>query len=74
MHQGDASAQIGQVVFDQVQIGVVLNAQFFDAPEVDRAGAAVGAVHGVALVEQELRQVGAVLAGYAGDECCFHIS
>lgn len=50
-----------------MQIRVVLYAQLFDAPEVDGAGATVGAVDGVALVEQELRKVGAVLACDAGD-------
>jgi len=52
LHQGNAGAKVGQVIFDQMQIGVVLNAQLFDAPEVDGAGAAVGAVNGVTLVEQ----------------------
>ncbi len=56
LHHSYAGAQIGQVVFDQMQIGVVLDAQFFDAPEVDGAGAAVCAVNGVALVEEELRK------------------
>ena len=51
-----------------MQIGVVLDAQLFDAPEVDGAGAAVGAVNGVALVEQQLRKVSAVLACAAGDD------
>jgi hypothetical protein len=53
---------------------MVLDAQLFDAPEVDRAGAAVSAVHGVTLIEQQLRQVSAVLACYPGDDCfllCF---
>ncbi len=63
LHHGDARAQVGQVVFDQIQIRAVLDAQLFDSPEVDRTGAAVGAVHGVALVEQELRQIGTILTG-----------
>lgn len=73
MHQCNAGAQVGQVVFNQMQVGVVLDTQLFYAPEVDGAGAAVGAVNGVALVEHELRQVGAVLAGDAGDDGGFHI-
>jgi hypothetical protein len=68
LHEANAGAQVGQVVFDQVQIGVVLDAQLFDAPEVDGAGAAVGAVDGVALVEQELGQICAVLACDAGND------
>lgn len=55
-----------------MQIGVVLDAQFFNPPEVDGTGAAVGAVDGVALVEQELGEVGTVLASDAGDDCSFH--
>src|SRR5262249_31786323 len=43
--------------------------QVRDALEVLGARAADHAVHRVALVEQELGEVGAVLAGDAGDEC-----
>lgn len=67
-HYGNAGAQIGQVVFDQVQIGVVLDAQLFDASEVNSAGAAVGAVDGVAFFEQPLREVGSSLACDAGND------
>ena len=58
-----------------MQVGVALDAQFFDAPEVDGAGAAIGAVHGVALFEQELGQVGTVLARDASYQCngVFHV-
>ena len=35
---------------------------------VERAGPALDAVHDVALFQKEFSQVGAVLAGYAGDE------
>ena len=66
------AARVRQVVFNQVQIGVVLDAQLFNAPEVDGAGPPISALHGVALVEQELRQIGAVLAGDAGDYGGFH--
>lgn len=41
-------------------------AQFFHAPEVDRAGTAVSAIDGTALVKQQLRQVGAILGGDQG--------
>ncbi len=72
LHQGNAGAQIGQIVFDQMQIGMVLDAQLFDAPEVDGAGTAVGAVDGVPFIEQQLRKVGPVLTCDSGDDCCFH--
>ncbi len=39
-----------------------------DSVGVKKAGASFNAVHGVALVKQELGQVGAVLAGNAGNE------
>jgi hypothetical protein len=53
-----------------MQIGALVYTQLFDAPEVDGAGASVGAVNLVALVEQEFSQIGAVLASNAGDDCC----
>ena len=40
-----------------------------DAVGVEERRAALDAVHLVALVEQELGEVGAVLAGDAGDQC-----
>jgi hypothetical protein len=42
--------------------------QVVDAVSVEERGPALDAVHRVALVEQELGEVGAVLAGDAGDE------
>ena len=44
-------------------------AQVLDAVELLRRGAADHAVHVVAVLEQQLGEVGAVLAGDAGDEC-----
>ena len=40
-----------------------------DAVRVQLGSTSFDAMHLVALVEQELRQVGSVLAGDAGDEC-----
>jgi hypothetical protein len=40
-----------------------------DALGVEQRGAALDAVHLVALLQQEFRQIGAVLPGDAGDEC-----
>src|ERR1035437_4292082 len=42
-----------------------------DAARVERAGAALEAVHLVALFQEKFGQVGSVLAGDAGDECDF---
>ena len=44
-----------------------------DAVGVEQRSAALDAVHLVALFQQEFGQIGAVLAGDAGDECYFHI-
>ena len=69
LQQTDAGRQIGQVVFDQMQVRVVKNPEFLDPPEIDGTGAAVGAIHGVALVEQQLRQIGTVLASNTSNDC-----
>ena len=39
---------------------------------VEDRDAPLDAVHLIALFEEKLREVAAVLAGYAGDECFFH--
>ena len=44
------------------------DAQVLDAPEIDGAAAAERAEDAIAALEQELREVGAVLAGDAGDD------
>ncbi len=46
-----AGAGVGQIVLDQVEVGVILDAEFFQTPEVDRAGAAVGAEDPIAFVQ-----------------------
>jgi|APEBP8051072433_1049376.scaffolds.fasta_scaffold00708_14 hypothetical protein len=43
--------------------------QMVDAVGVEQRRAPLDAVHDVALPQQELGEVGAVLAGEAGDEC-----
>ena len=48
---------------------MMLAAQLFNAPEIDRAGPAVSAEDNIALVEQKLGQVSAVLPGYSGNKC-----
>jgi hypothetical protein len=42
--------------------------EVIDAVRIERAGPADQAVHFVAFIQQELRQIGAVLAGDAGDQ------
>ncbi len=71
MHVG---AQIGQIVFDQVQIGLVLDAPLVYAPKVGGAGAAVAAVDVVALGEQQLSNICTVLAIDSGnDDGCHYL-
>ena len=41
---------------------------------VEAAGPALNAMHGVALLQQQLRQVAAVLAGDAGDQGVFAVA
>ena len=53
---------------------MIVNPEFLDPPEIDRTGAAVGAIHGVALVEQQLRQIGAVLTGDTSNNRNTHFS
>ncbi|MNN33189.1 hypothetical protein D3C81_1469350 [compost metagenome] len=74
LQQANAGRQVGQVVLDQMQVGVVLDAQLLDPPEVHRAGAAVGAIHLVAFLEQKLGQICPVLSANAGNNCSFHVS
>ena len=51
-----------------VRIGV----EVVDPRGIEGAGAADDAVHFVAFFKQQVRQVGAVLSGDAGDERFFH--
>ncbi|VWX60507.1 conserved hypothetical protein [Burkholderiales bacterium 8X] len=70
-HEGQRTAQVGQVVFDQVQVGMILNAEFLDPPEIHGARTAIGAINDVALAEQQLGKISAILAGDAGDNRAF---
>ena len=49
--QANAGGQVGQVIFDQMQIRVFGYTQLIHTPKVNRAGAAVGAVDLVALAQ-----------------------
>jgi len=59
---------VAQVAGNQLQ--PVLNVA--DAVEVKRAGAAHHADDAVAAVEEELGQIGTILAGDTGNQCCRH--
>ncbi len=66
------AGRVGQVTVVQDELAVVdvrIFVQVVDAVGVEQRRAALDAVHLVALLQQKLRQIGAVLAGDAGDEC-----
>jgi hypothetical protein len=66
--QGERIGHVA-VVQDEAAIGIVrILVEMIDALRIDERGAALDAVHDVALAEQELGEVGAVLAGDAGDQ------
>ncbi len=67
VEQTQGRTEVGQIVFDEAQIRIPGNAKFVHAPEVDGTGAPIRAGHLIALVEQQFRQIRAVLAGHAGD-------
>lgn len=71
LQDSHTGAGVGQIVFDQVKVGVFLDPEFFQPPKVDRTGATVGAVNPVTFGQQQFGEVGAILAGDAGDECGF---
>ena len=48
--------------------------QVIDPGGVEAAGPALDAMHGIALFQQQLRQVAAVLAGDAGDQRVFAVA
>jgi hypothetical protein len=45
-----------------------------DTLSIEKRSAAFDAVNLVTFSEKKFREVGAVLSGDAGDECCFHIA
>ena len=69
LHQRNAGADVGQVVFDDFEVGMAVDSQFLDAPEVDRTRSPVGAVDLVVALQQNLGQVGAVLSRDACYDC-----
>ena len=75
LNDADQVGGVGQVAVVQHEASVVdmrVLVEVVDPVGVEQAGAALDAVHLVAFFEQQLGQVGAVLAGHAGDQCCFH--
>src|SRR6185437_7821393 len=72
LQEPDRGRKIREIMLDEMEIGIVLNAEFLDPPEVDRAGAPVSAVDSVALRKQQLSEVRAVLARDPGYDCGFH--
>jgi len=65
---------IRQVAVMQLQVRVGrmrILVDVVDPLRVEKRSTALDAVHLVALLEEKLGQVGAVLAGNAGDECAF---
>ena len=59
---------IGQVVLDEMEARMVENAEFLEAPEINRTGAPISTVDLVTLLEKEFGEVGAVLTGDPCDE------
>src|SRR5258708_39045559 len=47
---------------------MAVTVEIVDAVGIQRGGSSLDAVHGVALAQEEIRQIGAILAGDAGDE------
>ena len=70
-HHADQVGGVGQVAVMQLEAGarhVAVVVQMVDAAGVEGGGAALDAVHLIPLLEQQFREIGAVLAGDAGDE------
>jgi hypothetical protein len=72
VQQTDARGQVCQVVFHQIQVGMLVDAKFLDPPEIYRTGAAEGAKDQVSLPQQQFRQIGTILSGNAGDDSFLH--
>ena len=72
LENADQVGGVGEVAVVQGEApvgGVRVLVEVINALGVELRGAALDAVDGVALVQQEFGQIGAVLAGDAGDEC-----
>ena len=73
LHDVDQAAGVCEVAVVEDEVGVVdvgIFIQMVDAVGIEERGAALDAVDRVALLQQELREIGAVLPGDPGDESC----
>jgi hypothetical protein len=71
LDQADQVGGVGQIAVMQKEPRLVLvriDIQVIDPPGVERRGTALDPVHHVALLEQERREIGAVLPGHSGDQ------
>ena len=71
LEQANCRTHVRQIIFDQLQRRVILDAQFLNAPKIDRTGAAIGTVDGITTAEQVLRQICAILAADSRDNGAF---
>ena len=78
LDDADQRAGIGHVRIMQVDEPALFHVahplvevEVLDASRVERGRATERAMHGVALLQKELCEVGAVLTGDSGDECHF---
>jgi len=61
------------VVQDEAAIRLVrVLVEMVDAVRVEQGRAPLDAVYLIALLQQQLREIGPVLSGHAGDQCLLH--
>jgi hypothetical protein len=70
-HQARAVGHVAVVQRETTVLLVRILVEVIDAVGIEQRGATLDAMHLVALVEQELGEIGTVLAGHAGDQCDF---
>ena len=70
-HQAGTVGHVAVVQGETPVLDMRILIQMIDTVGIEQRTAALDAVHVVALVEQEFGEIGAVLAGDAGDECDF---
>ena len=71
LDDADQAGGIGEIAVMQHEaavLGMRILVEMIDAVRVEQRGAAFHAVHFVALVQQEFREIGAVLAGHARNQ------
>jgi hypothetical protein len=49
-------------------LAVRVDIKVVDALSIDQRGPALHAMHDIALLQQQFREIGAILAGHAGDQ------